>query len=516
MNKSLLVVLAGLLPAMAWSQSNFVDVNNMKAAVFPNGALFYSGTSVALEVPKGSGKSTVFAANIWVGGYDRQQVLHVAAQAYGQTADGGPGFSIGPWANTGAYTSPQLNSLFNRTWKLNQTTIDTFRTMVGQAGYTIPTAISSYPGMGDTTKGVALRLAPFHDSNGDGKFVAADADFPVIRGDQAARALFSDTRVVQTNPNTPTNFDYQTTVYAYAQPGVDSALSYTTFVNYRIINRSNENYDSLYIGHWSDMDLGYYGDDFIGSDPARQMFYTYNATNADDPAQGGYGANPPAMAVVFLNQNMSRFVYYNNDTSNNGDPITPAQKYAYLRGQFKNGTPRPAAFAFDGNPVEGTGSNEITLANVAGDRRGLGVIGPISLLAGAEVCIDLAYVYARGTSNLNSITALKSRVDAVRTFYTADAPNCSGMFTGSPAEPSMLEATAYPVPFGDRLQLRFEAANTTTAYQLTDLQGRILQAGKLAPGSSEHELSTETLKAGIYLVQLQQGNASKVLKVVKQ
>lgn len=516
MKKSLLFVLAACLPVVLSAQSNIVDVNNMKTSVFPNGALFYSGTSAGLEVPKGSGKTTVFAANIWVGGYDRQQVLHVAAQAYGQAADGGPGFSIGPWTNTGAYTSPQLNSLFNKTWKFNQSTIDTFRMMVGQPGYTIPTAIATYPGLGDTTKGVSLRLAPFHDSNGDGKFLAADADFPVIRGDQAARALFSDTRVAQANPNTPTNFDYQTTVYAYAQPGVDSALSYATFVNYRIVNRSSENYDSLYIGHWSDMDLGYYGDDFIGSDPARQMFYTYNATNNDDPAQGGYGANPPAMAVVFLNQNMSRFVYYNNDTSNNGDPVTPAQKYAYLRGQFKNGTPRPAAFAYDGNPVDGSGSNELTLANVAGDRRGLGVIGPISLLAGAEVCIDLAYVYARGTSNLNSITALKSRVDAVRAFYTGATPTCSGMFTSTAPSPTVLEATAYPVPFGDRLQLRFEASNEATSYRLTDLQGRILIAGKLAPGSTEHQLDTEAFKAGIYLVQLQQGNASKVLKVVKQ
>jgi len=517
MKKTLLFVLAACLPGAIAAQSNFVDVNNMKTTVFPNGALFYSGTGVGLEVPKGSGKTTVFAANIWVGGYDRQQQLHMAAQAYGQANDGGPGFSIGPWANTGAYTSPQLNSLFNKTWKLNKLAIDTFRMMVGQPGYTIPPVIATYPGTGDTTKGVSLQLAPFHDSNGDGRFVAADTDFPVIRGDQAARALFSDTRVVPANPNNPTNFDFQATVYAYGQAGVDSALSYTTFVNYRIINRSNLDYDSLYIGHWSDMDLGNYADDYIGSDPARHMFYTYNATNNDDPAAGGYGANPPAMGVVFLSQNMSRFVYYNNDTTNNGDPVTPAQKYAYLRGQFKNGTPRPAPFAFDGNPVDGSGNNEVTLASTPGDRRGLGVIGPILLQAGEDLCIDLAYVYARGNSNLNSVTALKSRVDAVRAFYQNETNSCEGLFSSVAAEKEAeLNATAYPVPFDAQLNLRFEASNGPTKYRLADLQGRVLIAGSLAAGETTHQLDTEVLNAGIYFVQIQQGNLSKVLKVVKQ
>ncbi len=515
MKKYLLFLFLACMPALLPAQSSSVDVNQMKTTVFPNGALFYSGTSVGLEVPKGSLKTTVYAANIWVGGYDRQNVLHMAAQAYGAAADGGPGFSHGPWATAGAYTAPALNSLFNRTSRFSKSEIDSFRLNVGQTGYTIPAAFTSYPGKGDTTKGVSLLLAPFHDSNGDGQYDAVNADFPVIRGDQAARALFSDTRVVPANPNTPTNFDFQTTVYAFSAPGMDSALSYTTFVNYRIVNRSSEDFDSLYVGHWSDLDLGYYGDDYIGSDPARHMFYAYNGDNDDDGSQGGYGANPPAQGVVFLSQNMSRFVYYNNDTTNNGDPVTPAQKYAYLRGQFKDGSPRPAAFAFDGNPVEGTGSNEVTLANVSGDRRGLGVVGPILLQAGEELCIDLAYVYARGTSNLNAVTALKARVDAVRSFYQNETNSCETMFTSVATPGNKLEATAWPVPFDNRLNLRFEAGQHATIVTLYDLQGRQLQSESFGAGTGEAILHTETLQAGLYLVRLEQGSSTRVIKVVK-
>src|SRR5690606_37348073 len=99
------------------------------------------------------------------------------------------------------------------------------------------------------------------------------------------------------------------------------------------------------------------------------------------------------------------------------------------RGQFKDGSPRPTAYAYDGNPTDGTGSNEITLANTPGDRRGLGVVGPILLQAGEDLCIDLAYVYARGGSNLNAVNVLKVRTDEVRTFYQNQNLSCEGLFS---------------------------------------------------------------------------------------
>jgi hypothetical protein len=45
---------------------------------------------------------------------------------------------------------------------------------------------------------------------------------------------------------------------AYAfNNSIDSALNNTIFINYRIYNRSQNNYDSLYIGSFTDFDIGF-------------------------------------------------------------------------------------------------------------------------------------------------------------------------------------------------------------------------------------------------------------------
>src|ERR1700741_3864507 len=58
-----------------------IDINNVKARLMTGGDMWWNlGTQVAeYEVPKGSGKSSQFAASCWIGGVDVQGVLKVAA-----------------------------------------------------------------------------------------------------------------------------------------------------------------------------------------------------------------------------------------------------------------------------------------------------------------------------------------------------------------------------------------------------------------------------------------------------
>jgi hypothetical protein len=155
----------------------------------------------------------------------------------------------------------------------------------------------------------------------------------------------------------------------------DDALNNTIFINYKIINRSTATLDSVYIGNWTDFDIGSPSDDFIGCDVKRGAFYGYNGDAVDDnsplPNILTYGANPPAMATVFLkgpnanaygynddNANvpasyqgyhdgiagnerlgMSKFMYFLNDDSFQGDPHIAWDYYNYLNGKWKNGSP---------------------------------------------------------------------------------------------------------------------------------------------------------------------------------
>ena len=46
----------------------YLDINNVRARIFNNGALFWRGDPFVYEVPKGSGKNTMFTVSLWVAG----------------------------------------------------------------------------------------------------------------------------------------------------------------------------------------------------------------------------------------------------------------------------------------------------------------------------------------------------------------------------------------------------------------------------------------------------------------
>ena len=63
-----------------------MDINNVRAHLMTGGDMWWNiGEQVAAyEIPKGSGKSSQFAASCWIGGFDKQGQLKVAAQTYRQ------------------------------------------------------------------------------------------------------------------------------------------------------------------------------------------------------------------------------------------------------------------------------------------------------------------------------------------------------------------------------------------------------------------------------------------------
>lgn len=496
-------------------QAQSLNLNNINASIFSNGALFYNGGSAVFEAPKGSGLSTVFAANLWIGTISQQGTLRVAAQTYAQPNDGGPSYNFGPVTDSAAYTAQQLVVNFSRVLKLNKGNISQHQANYVNTNYTPITNIANWIGSGDVSKGVSPVLMPFHDTDGSGVYEPLNGDFPVIHGDEALQVLFSDNRVTKAAGNGRLNINIALQAFAMGAP-TDSALHNTIFLRYRLHNVSLNNYDSLYLANWTDLDIGDYGDDYVGSDPARNSYYGYNATNNDNTAQGGYGTNPPAQAVVFLSHPMNRFIYYNNDTSVIGNPNTAQQKFGYMRGNNLVGQPLAEQFMFAGDPVEGTGSNELTLSNLPGDRRGLGVMPPISLAAGASVCVDFAYVYGRGSSHLNSITVMRARVDSVRNWYQNQTLGCSGLFTSVAAPVQQLHGRAFPNPFNNELKVQLEQALTSgAALTICDVMGRELVREAWFTGQQESSLQLE-LPAGMYVLRLQGAEQMFTTRLVKQ
>jgi len=289
-----------------------LDINNVKAAItayaneFYYPAVAWSGQGNLFRIPANSLTGTIYNFAPWIGGKDADSTLFQAAERYMQGPNSGPAgycpdFYAGPVMDSVNYSIYQ-DTLWNRVWKVRKTEVEFHKTHWDTPGYHPPTAILTWPGNGIPTYGQAAQLAPYHDSNGDGKYVAADGDYPVIQGDEAIFAIFNDDRGSHKETlGKKMRLEFQVMAYAYDMPE-DSAFKNTIFLNYKIINRSARTYYQTYLGVFSDMDIGSGTDDYIGCDVERNSYFGYNGVPVDGTGQpSAYGAHPPAQSVTILN-----------------------------------------------------------------------------------------------------------------------------------------------------------------------------------------------------------------------
>jgi hypothetical protein len=281
----------------------YLDINNVKA-LFSSSGLHFFKDSAQYEVPKGSGKTSLFSNSVWIGGIDPGHTLHFAGERYrqgtGNMANTQHDFWAGPVGDTTSYNSIQ-DTIWNRVWNIHKAEIDYHRVHYWETGYVPPKDILEWPAHGDVSIGQAANLAPFSDRNGNGKYEPYDGDYPEIRGDQALFFIYNDDHGYHAeSTGYKLKVEIHGMAYAFDKPD-DTAFKNTTFLHLKFFNRSNYNYADSWLGIFTDIDLGYANDDYIGCDPERGMYFGYNGTPVDGTGQSyAYGENPPIQAVVIL------------------------------------------------------------------------------------------------------------------------------------------------------------------------------------------------------------------------
>ncbi len=415
-----------------------LDVNNVRARLMNGGDMWWDrGPGVAAyEVPKGDGKvkkNSLFAGSLWVGGKDNAAggLLKVAAQTYRQR---GNDYWSGP-LDDNANIDANVCALWDRFWKINQTDILTFKSIF--AGLTdpqavkdqilanqgkVPAVIKEWPAKGNTSAkgsgGVSLNIpsnkdyAPFEDRNGDGIYNWQDGDCPKIVGDQYIWWIFNDKGNVQTNTQgLPLGLEIQASAFAFA---TNDCLNDATFYNYRLMNKSTSTYSETYTATWSDADLGYYLDDYVGCDVGRGLGILYNSDDFDDGSTG-YGTEIPMIGIDFFQGPLSTvdgfpdsvaplkmkyFTFFNNgDPSPTGDPDNDAEYYNFMTGKWQDGTP----FVKNCQGIgAGTASNYAfpdeyrecnPCGNPPGDRRFVHSAGPFEMKPGIANDITIGAVW---------------------------------------------------------------------------------------------------------------------------
>lgn len=520
--------------------SAFLDINNIKARINANGSLFRDTAIISgadFEAPKGGGNKSIYESNLWIGGLDNGNQIKLAAQTYRQS---GTDFQPGALDTVNASISPTQSAQWNKVWKINKTQVDSCRLGLYNL---LPSAIATWPA-NPINANESRNLAPYFDANGNGIYDPnpgqVNGDCPCIKGDQAIFFIFNDAKVHQESGGNPIGLEIQGLAYAFDAPS-DSALNNTIFLHYKIINRTAFSLLHTYVSSFNDFDLGNGNDDYAGSDVMRSAFYAYNGDTLDSPSQGqpGYGTKLPALGCVFLkgpiadandgidnNRNgvideygetmdLSKFVCFNNDATIRGNPQTASDFYNYCVGRWKDGTPitfggngynttgTPCSFMFPENTdpnFTSTSWTETIASNTPGDRRGLGSVGPFTFEPGEEICLDLAYVFARnysGSSNTAAITKLQGHIDEVQNYFDqnlADCASCTGIFTSIEKKNKNENIAIYPNPCNGI----FSVSGATNEITLFNAIGEQVYSCKT--NHTQKTVDVSHLPSGIYFV----------------
>ena len=417
---------AGCTPSSTFA---WLNINNARVRVNAGGDMWWDlpgGTGAKYYIPANSSSTSLYAGSLWIAGLDINQQLKCAAIRFRQA---GNDFWTGPLTIDGtASIDPVTCMEYDKMYTITRAEVDDFIancdpvTGVPVAGYEIPSSIANWPAHGDVSRGMSYYLAPFYDRDKDGHYNPSAGDYPyydienelchsqvptmdetnegsvsgsiladqVIKGDQTIWWVFNDKGNAHTETGgSAIGLEIRAQAFAFA---TNDEINNMTFYSYEIINRSTYTLTNTYFSPWTDVDLGFSRDDFVGCDVSRGLGYGYNGKNIDGTGEPeAYGANPPAVGVDFFQGpyldpdgidnpkydpitgencdesingvnfgngiidderfGMRRFVYHDNNNSDNGDPSKAAEYYNFLRGIWKNGD----KMHYGGNAVPGSG-----------------------------------------------------------------------------------------------------------------------------------------------------------------
>ncbi|MCH8306162.1 MAG: T9SS type A sorting domain-containing protein, partial [Candidatus Marinimicrobia bacterium] len=245
----------------------------------------------------------------------------------------------------------------------------------------------------------------------------------------------------------PIGLEMQMTLWAYDFAST-SPIGNTIFKRVRLIytgktgGSSTAHIDTMYISQWSDPDIGFFTDDYVGWDNDSQLGYVYNSSSFD-AVYAEFGLNPPAAGYTLLkgpvvgtdNLATSSFTYLSAGSAIT-DPNLGVYEGALQWFNLMEGfLPRPAypvqvpltnpltgaasKFWLDGDPVTGTGWIDGIILP-PGDRRMIQTTGPFEMALGDTQEVVYALLADIGTSRihyLRSINRLKRNANSLKGLF---------------------------------------------------------------------------------------------------
>ena len=501
-----------------------------------------TGANPGLEWPKGSGKTPLFTAGLWIAGYHAPSgAVRTAVMHYGTE------YQVGPIPEEFSTSTNDdrmaIASSFDRRYRLYK--IDRFAPEGDpQRGLD---RWSDWPGdLG----------APYQDLNANSIWDPT-IDVPEFTGRQMVWTLFNDANnslhaVLGTTA--PMGIEVQCLYSAFNLRGpLDSAM----VIRWRIINKSDADYRDVYLGLWSDPDLGDANDDLPGSDSSLNLGYVYNGDSLDGTLHG-YDSIPPALGFQILqgplldgestdtarfygrlipgrsNLGASSFVAFLKVFIELVDPPQGnAEHYArmaydWLLGKAgvtgdylmrPDGTPYPL-FWFSGDPTTDAGDlpSNFPLGRVnPQDLRVMLSTGPFVLGRGDTQEVVGAVLLTHGANRLESVTRLKRHARFIQDMFDNDfhglnVPQQPGDILQKSFPTQFILGQNYPNPFNPGTTLEYELPEPAgVQLRVFDCFGREIKtlvqshhpSGFFSANWDGTDVNGKRLASGVYLARFE-------------
>lgn len=322
-----------------------IKTNYVQADFLPKTSLFFDGNDGRFVSIADSGIATIFTCSPHIGGYASDNTLHLAADTYS--------FSDNNDFRPGTAYAERRD--FNRVWTVNREEIANLRRDFAKDNTIdelVPYDMLTWPAKGNPNLKYNLDftevttdpnefLAPFVDVNNDGIYNVYDGDYPLIKGDQMAWWVMTDSLSHTFSHTPPFVMDLLFSAFAYDCPQ-NGIIDRAIFLDVDVTNRSDKDYQDAYMGFYTHFQLGCTKDDFVGTIPDINSYYVYNQYADDAPCKVGektFGTQIPVQSVTFLNRKINHANTYLMPAFQGLPPIHPNELYQVLQGKWRTGAP---------------------------------------------------------------------------------------------------------------------------------------------------------------------------------
>ena len=512
-----------------------LNVSDVYARVFNGGNLFLGSNAppgAGYLVPASLGHWAFYMANLVVGG-----------QVNGEVRVSGRQYSFGefwPGPLDSAGNPPADCTPYDRIYTVSRQDIERFL-QTGDA----TDDLHDWP--------ISLG-APVLDGDGVAdNYNLHGGDQPSILGDQMAWWVMNDVgNVHKETGSNPLGIEVQVSAFAALARG--PMIDHMTFYRYRLINRSPNRIDSVYIAIYTDTDLGEFGDDYVGSDTTLNLGFTYNAV-AMDP----YFGIPPSVGIEVIQgpvglpngrdddrdgttdesderYGMTAFpCYWKNSSYPRNEPTTKQEWYFCLQGLIQNGEPMTeggdgyesngpiTTFAYPGFPE----ANECwsMINNCEGgtyppyDMRFIVSSGPFRMEPGQVQEVVFAMPYARGVNHLDSVAKLRVAAHVAQSAWDSGILDPSRVEVEPRHSFQLQVSTPFPNPFTDQTTIRYELSEAMAArivvYDALGREVAILVDAEQQAGSYEVVFDGADLAPGTYIVRFEAAGEERSFSMVK-